>query len=130
MTQFTIAIFDFHIVALYSKSYPIKFTLYQQKISILVSYAHLTMRNGCQPVFQKKKKTISGNYSTGSTQWFWSFFCILRDLPLGNFRWQSQISILITLQDKEYLYSLMYDNTEIGWSARFVMIENQSGVRI
>ena len=39
MTQFTIAIFDFHIVALYSKSYPIKFTLYQQKITILVRYA-------------------------------------------------------------------------------------------
>lgn len=56
MTQFTIAIFDFHIVALYSKSYPIKFMLYQQKITILVRYAHLTMRNGCQPVFRKKKK--------------------------------------------------------------------------
>lgn len=128
MTQFTIAIFDFHIVALYSKSYPIKFTLYQQKFTILVCYAHLTMRNGCQPVFRKKKKLII--IINGSTQWFWSFFCILRDLPLENFRWQSQISILITLQDKEYLYSLMYDNTEIGWSARFVMIENQSGVGI
>ena len=56
MTQFTIPILDFHIVALYSKSNPIKFTLYQQKI--LVRYAHLTMRNGCQPVFRKKKKLI------------------------------------------------------------------------
>lgn len=56
MKQFTIAIFDFHIVALYSKSYPIKFTFYQQKITILVRYAHLTMSNGCQPVFRKKNK--------------------------------------------------------------------------
>lgn len=60
MTQFTIAIFDFHIVALYSKSYPIKFTLYQQKINT-GTLCPLNYEKWMPASFPKKEK-INYNY--------------------------------------------------------------------